>query len=188
MIINFIKITHEHTIIGATFFGHPCDLNTATTWSHHGGAAFDIKDMGAPTVSCTFKVVLHWWQSVPRCPWRQTQSRHGAVLRRGDDAKFPPRNCFYTDKRTQNYASNLNHSIYSVMTILNTGVASLSLRLCLCRKHPEKPQKHKKWRETQMGFVPSNKKHNQLSAMEAPRKITKAQKMVGNSNGIRSKQ
>ena len=66
---------------------------------------------------------------MPRCPSRRTQRRHGAVLRRDDDAKFPPRNRFFDGQTNKNYASNLNHSSYSVTKIVNNGVASLSLRL-----------------------------------------------------------
>jgi hypothetical protein len=54
------------------------------------------------------------------------------VLRHDDDAKIPPRNWFFDRQMNKNYASNLKHSSYAVTKIVNNGVASLSLRLCLC--------------------------------------------------------
>jgi hypothetical protein len=39
------------------------------------------------------------------------------MLCRDDDAKFPPRNCFFHRQADSHYASNLNHKVYSVMRI-----------------------------------------------------------------------
>jgi hypothetical protein len=51
---------------------------------------------------------------------RRTQHRHGAVLCRHDDAKFPPRNCFFHRQADSHYASNLNDKLYSVPKIEDT--------------------------------------------------------------------
>jgi hypothetical protein len=47
----------------------------------------------------------------------QTQHHDGAVLCRDDDAKFPPKNCFFHRQADSHYASNLNHKVYPVMRI-----------------------------------------------------------------------
>jgi hypothetical protein len=39
------------------------------------------------------------------------------VLCRDDDAKFPPKNCFFHRQADSHYASNLNHKVYAVMRI-----------------------------------------------------------------------
>ena len=59
MFINFLQIVYVYTIIGTAFFGHKCDLDTATTRCHHGGAAFDMKDIGAPSVSDGFGLIIN---------------------------------------------------------------------------------------------------------------------------------
>jgi hypothetical protein len=48
---------------------------------------------------------------------RRTQHRHGAVLCRDDDAKFPPRNCFFHRQADSHHASNLNDKLYTVPKI-----------------------------------------------------------------------
>jgi hypothetical protein len=58
--------------------------------------------------------------SVPCIPLRQTQHRHGAVLCRDDDAKFPPppETTFFTDKLTHIMClMALNHKLSPVMRI-----------------------------------------------------------------------
>jgi hypothetical protein len=52
---------------------------------------------------------------VPQIHLRQTHHRHGTMLCRHDDAKFPPETAFFTDKAADShYASNLNDKLYSV--------------------------------------------------------------------------
>jgi hypothetical protein len=122
----YMYVEDKHNIVTPPWWRLWAPRSTSRTWWHRlllMGSAF----------SCIFKVDLHWWQSVPRIPLRRTQHRHGAVLCRNDDAKFPPETAFFTDKLT-----HIMRQIWMInWTLLSPedwrcGVPSLSLRLCLC--------------------------------------------------------
>jgi hypothetical protein len=105
-----MHVEDKHNIVTPPWWRLWAPRSTSRTWGHQ------LLPMGS-AFSCIFKVDLYWWQSVPCIPLRRTQHRHGAVLCRHDDAKFPPRNCFFRRQADSHYASNLNDKLYSVPKI-----------------------------------------------------------------------